>query len=121
MLPHLIWQTLSKQSGIDISLLGQNASKLRNFDSPNRNQIVQQLSKHIQTSFNKKHHSSKLKKLNRFRFYSSKKNYLFIVYMLVKFLYVLNLIGQIILMDSFFEFRNYSFGFDFVCKLKENT
>jgi hypothetical protein len=117
MLPHLIWQTLSRQSGIDISLLGQNASKLRNFDSPNRNQIVQQLSKHIQTSFNIKHHSSKLKKkLNRFRFYSSKKNYLFIVYMLVKFLYVLNLIGQIILMDSFFEFRNYSFGFEFLKK-----
>jgi len=71
-----------------------------------------QLAFNLNLNLNRK----KRKNLNRFKFNSTRENYLFIIYMLVKFLYVLNLIGQIVLMDAFFEFRNYSFGFEFLRK-----
>ena len=73
--------------------------------------------RHIQIALDLKYKTSNKKnKIDRLKMNSRRDNYLYLVYMFVKFIYILNLIGQIILMDVFFEFRNYSFGFDFLKK-----
>lgn len=118
MFPHLIWHTLSKSSGLDVTLIGENATKLRDFDVDNRNRIIHQIVRHVQIALELKHHH-RHKKSNSNRFFklnSRRQYYLYFVYMIVKLSYVLNLVGQLLLMDTFFEFRSYSFGFDFLKK-----
>lgn len=116
MLPHLIWQTFSKSSGLDITLLGQNATKLKDFDMDNRNKIINQIARHMQIALNLKYENHSSKRIDKLKINSRKESYLYLIYMLVKFLYIVNLICQLVLMDVFFEFRNYSFGFDFLKK-----
>ncbi len=125
MFPHLIWHTLSKSSSLDVTLLGENASKLRDFDVENRNKIIQQIVRHMQIAFdlkiecktsNKINKKTTSNKIERLKINSRRENYLYLSYMFVKLSYIVNLVGQIVLMDVFFEFRSYSFGIDFLKK-----
>ena len=55
-------------------------------------------------------------RLSGLPFLNQNGSYLFLIYMFIKFLYVLNIICQMVLMDLFFGFRNYSYGIDFLRK-----
>jgi hypothetical protein len=43
-------------------------------------------------------------------------NFLYLVYMLVKSIYILNVVCQLFLMNSFFGFQYHSYGFEFLKK-----
>jgi hypothetical protein len=43
-------------------------------------------------------------------------NFLYLVYMVVKTVYIFNVFGQLFLMNSFFGFQYHSYGFDFLKK-----
>lgn len=122
MIPHLIWQTFSKTSGLDVTELGLIAKKIRNFDT-NRIDVINQITRHIKMGLELKskpvYRNKDIeaeKKLKKFILNSRRESYLYVLYMIVKLLYILNLVFQIVLMDVFFEFRNYSFGFEFLKK-----
>ena len=118
MIPHLIWQTFSKSSGLDVTHIGLSAKKIRDFGN-NRLDIINQIARHMKMGLDlkfKPEDKKSFKKIDKLRLNSRKENYLYILYMIVKFLYVVNLICQLILMDAFFEFRNYAFGFEFLRK-----
>lgn len=118
MFPHLVWHTLSKSAGIDVTSLAENALRLDDFDTENRGKTVNQIARHIQIALNLKYEYQPEKKKYNLKDRLTLKNgyYLYAIYMLVKAIYILNLVFQIILMDSFFGFRNYSFGFEFLRK-----
>ena len=120
MLPHFIWHSLSKSAGIDVTSLTENALKLDDFETENRGQTINQIARHIQIALNFKYeYQPERKKINirdRLPFLNQNGSYLFLIYMFIKFLYVLNIICQMVLMDLFFGFRNYSYGIDFLRK-----
>ena len=120
MLPHLIWHALSKSAGIDVTSLGENAIRLDDFETENRSKTISQIARHIQIALNLKYeYQPEKKKVNikdRLPIGSRNGSNLYMIYMGVKLIYVINLIGQLILMDQFFGFRHYSYGFEFLRK-----
>ena len=118
--PNLIWHTLSKPAGVDVVALGKNALNLDNFDMEKREKTINQIARHINIALNlKNQYEPTFRKFNlraRLPFGRRHGNYLYCAYMLVKVIYIINIIGQIVLMNSFFGFQYHNYGFDFVRK-----
>lgn len=117
----MIWHTFSKSAGVDLTSLGKNASVLDHIDMEQRLSSISQIARHIHVAISLKYdYLPTFKKVNlraRLPFGRRHGNYLYLVYMLVKLLYILNLIGQLMLMNSFFGFGGqYHFGYDFLHK-----
>jgi hypothetical protein len=93
---------------------------LDNFDMERREKTVSQIARHIHIALSLKYeYQPSIRGINlakRLPFGKRHGNYLYIVYMLVKIFYLFNLFGQLWLMNSFFEFKNYSYGIDFLRK-----
>lgn len=121
MFPHFVWHTMSKSAGVDVTSLAENALRLDDFDTENRSKTVNQISRHIQIALNLKYeYQPEKKKINLkerlFGLSSTNGYYLYFIYMLVKLMYIVNLIVQIVIMDLFFRFRNYQYGLVFFRK-----
>lgn len=120
LVPNVIWHTFSKSAGVDITALGKNASVLDHFDIDNRRSMIGQIARHIHVAISLKYdYQPTLKGVNvraRLPFGRRQGNYLYLLYMLVKLIYIFNLIGQLFLMNSFFGFHHYRFGLDFLTK-----
>lgn len=120
MIPNLIWHTLSGKTGVEVSVLGHNAKKLDSFDSDKRNRTIDQLTRHVSIYLSSKYNYEPMYKIfnnkSLLPFGGKRGNYLFFYYMLIKCLYVLNIFAQLYIMDLFFKFGQYSFGFDFMKK-----
>jgi innexin len=120
LFPNLIWHTFSRAAGIDVTLLGKHAEMVDNCEIDKREAIINEISRHIDISLSSKYdYSTMFKKFNiraKLPFGRRHGNFLFIVYMIVKLMYTINIVCQLLLLDSFFGFRNYSFGVDFIQK-----
>ena len=120
MLPNLIWHTLSRSSGLDVSALSKNARLLDNFEMEKRAKCIEQISRHIHIALLLKYqYEPTLNKISvraRMPFGRKHGNYLFLIYMFVKLVYIINLVGQLFLMNSFFGFQYHAYGFEFLKK-----
>lgn len=120
MIPNLIWHTFSRSAGVDITSLGKNASSLDNFDMESREKTINQIARHIHIALSLKYdYSPTFKKFNlrdRLPFGRRHGNYLYIVYMIVKLVYIINIFCQLVLMNSFFGFKYHAYGLDFMKK-----
>lgn len=99
---------------------GQNASSLDHFDVKKRHGTIRHIAHHIHVAIRLKYdYIPTFKTVNlraRLPFGRRHGSYLYFVYMGVKLLYVINLLGQLLLMNSFFGFHRYHFGLDFFQK-----
>jgi innexin len=116
----VIWHTFNKAAGVDITSLGKNAIVLDSFDIDKREKAVLQIARHIHIALSLKYDYQPIfKRINlkkRLPLGRRHGNYLYLVYLFVKLLYLLNVIGQLFLMNSFFGFQYHSYGFDFLKK-----
>jgi hypothetical protein len=119
-LPNIIWHTLSRQTGIDVGSLVKNAIAADNADTDKREKIIDQIGDHIRISLTTKYEYEPLfKRFNirkRLPFGKRHGNYLYIIYLFVKVLYIFNVFLQIFLMNFFFGFKYHSYGLDFLRK-----
>jgi hypothetical protein len=122
-LPNLIWRTLSKKTGIDVASLVKNAIATDTQDTEQREKTVEQIARHIHISLSLKYeYEPRFKRFDirkKLAFGKRHGNYLFIMYMFVKFLYLINVIGQIFLLNWFFGFQYYGYGWDFLKKFMQ--
>ncbi len=121
LIPHVIWHTFSKSAGIDITSLGKNAAALDHMDMDQRGASIKQIARHIHVAISLKYdYVPTFKKVNlraRLPFGRRHGNYLYLIYMGIKMIYIINLFGQLFLMNSFFGFGcQYHFGYDFLRK-----
>ena len=120
-LPNILWHTLSRQTGIDVSSLVKNAIQADNVDIDKREKIIDQISEHIRISLTTKYEYEPLfKRFNiRKRISIGKRygNYIYIIYLVIKLLYIANLFLQLFLMNYFFGFHQHSYGIDIIRKL----
>ncbi len=121
LIPHVIWHTFSKSAGVDITSLGKSASVLDHVDMEQRGASIQQIARHIHVAISLKYdYVPTFKKVNlraRLPFGRRHGNYLYLIYMAVKLIYIINLFMQLLLMNSFFGFGyQYHFGYDFLRK-----
>ena len=123
LLPNVIWHTFSKSAGVDVTSLGKNAIALDNFDMERRGKTIDQIARHIHIALSLKYDTdeapSTLKRINlanRLPMGRRHGNWLYIVYMLVKVTYIVNIIGQLLLLNNFFGFQQHAWGFDFLRK-----
>jgi hypothetical protein len=110
-LPNILWRALSRQTGIDVGSLVKNAIKCNDTD---------QIAQHIHISLITKYEYDALfKRFNiRKRLPIGKRhgNYLYLIYLFIKILYIINIFVQLFLMDLFFGFKYHSYGLDFLRK-----
>lgn len=121
LLPNLIWHTFSKSAGVDLTSLGKSASIVDHVDMEQRSNTINQIARHIHVCISLKYdYLPTFKKVNlraRLPFGRRHGNYLYLIYMMVKFIYIINLVGQLFLMNNFFGFgMQYHFGYDFLRK-----
>jgi hypothetical protein len=120
MVPSLIWHSFGKASGMDVSSLSKNAVALDNYDMEKRDKTISQIARHIHIGLTLKYeYRPTIKSYNlaaKLPFGRRHGNFLYIVYMFVKAVYIANVIGQLFLMNSFFGFQYHSYGFDFFKK-----
>lgn len=120
MIPNLIWHTLSRSAGVDVHALGKNALALDNFDAERREKTISQIARHINIALSLKYqYRPTIKKINlasKLPFGRRQGNYLYVVYLFVKICYVINIFGQLVLLDTFFGFRQHAYGLEFLKK-----
>jgi len=119
-LPNYLWNSLSKQTGIDIGGLVKNAIQADNMDIDKREKTIEQIARHLHISLSLKYdYIPMLKAFNfRKRIPLGKRhgNYLYLIYIFVKFFYIINVLGQLFLMNLFFGFQYHSYGIEFLTK-----
>jgi hypothetical protein len=124
LLPNVIWHTFSKSAGVDVTSLGKNAIALDNFDMERRGKTIDQIARHIHIALSLKYYNddeptgrfSKINIARRLPCGRRHGNWLYIVYMIVKIIYLLNIIGQLFLLNNFFGFQQHAWGFEFLKK-----
>ena len=118
MIPNLLWHTFSKAAGIDVIHIGKLAAKIDSKDSGDRLKAIEQITTHIYASLQLKYdYQPMFKKFNlKKRLPVCRKHgaFLYIIYMLIKLIYLMNLIGQLFVMNTFFGFQYHKYGFEFL-------
>ena len=119
-LPNILWHSLSKQTGIDASSLIKSAIKIDNVNIDEREKLIDKIGDHIQISLTTKYeYEPFFKRFNirkRLPFGKRYGNYLYLIYLMIKLLYILNLFAQLFLMNFFFGFHYHSFGVEILTK-----
>jgi hypothetical protein len=120
MAPMMLWHSFGRASGVDISSLCKNAVALDNYDMEKREKTISQIARHIHIGLSLKYdYRPTIKSFNlaaKLPFGRKHGNFLYIIYMFVKLVYIGNLVGQLFLMNSFFGFQYHSYGFEFLRK-----
>ncbi|KJH42920.1 innexin-3 domain protein [Dictyocaulus viviparus] len=100
-LPNWIWKTLHQQSGIDLGTAIEDARKLRQIVGADRKKEVGKLASYIEEclEFYSEHRS--VCRLFCFRFGRGLGSYVSMLYLFVKFLYLLNIFTQFYILNSF--------------------
>lgn len=122
MLPNFIWRLFNKSASIDIAKLNKHVISLDSFNSEEREITIDQIARHIHLSLELKCHYLPFWR----QMFNMKScvplgprhgNFLFLAYLFTKFIYLLNLIANIFLMNFLFGFQHYGYGFDFLKRI----
>uniref|UniRef100_A0A7E4V5G1 Innexin n=1 Tax=Panagrellus redivivus TaxID=6233 RepID=A0A7E4V5G1_PANRE len=111
--PTIVWRLLSWQSGIHVQSLVQMACDSRLLDKEARNAALQTIANNVVEALHVKHQvmsGNKLKVLNLIICTRSSGAAVTFLYISVKILYAVNIIGQILLLNSFLGNRSKWYG-----------
>ncbi|VDM57452.1 unnamed protein product [Angiostrongylus costaricensis] len=107
-LPNWIWKTLHQQSGIDLGTAIEDARKLRQIVGADRKKEVGKLAAYLEECL--EFHSERLR-IPTFRFGRGLGSYVSMLYLFVKFLYLLNIFTQFYILNSFLGSEYTFWGF----------
>uniref|UniRef100_A0A0K0EX70 Innexin n=1 Tax=Strongyloides venezuelensis TaxID=75913 RepID=A0A0K0EX70_STRVS len=111
--PTIVWRLLSWQSGIHVQSLVQMACDSRLLDLESRNRALQTIATNVEEALHVKHQvmgGNKLKLLNVIICTRSSGAAVTFLYISVKILYTVNIIGQIFLLNTFLGNRSKWYG-----------
>uniref|UniRef100_A0A914XRE2 Innexin n=1 Tax=Plectus sambesii TaxID=2011161 RepID=A0A914XRE2_9BILA len=111
--PTIVWRLLSWQSGIHVQSLVQMACDSRLLDLESRNRALQTIATNVEDALHIKHQlgSNKMKLLNLIICTRSSGAAVTFLYISVKLLYTVNIVGQILLLNTFLGNRSNWYGF----------
>ena len=120
-LPRAIWRLFNKKSGIAVSTITDAAIECqRKSDPESREKTLTYMVKHMGRflrELNSRHMLSTHCKALWWRLYG---NYLLILYLLVKLIYIGNVVGQIFLLNAFLGTKYHMYGFEVLDNLYHN-
>ena len=121
-IPRIIWQTLGKNSGIAITTITDAAVEcLRKTESDARDKTMRYMVKHMSRylhELGRRHLMSTHCKGLWWKLYG---NYLSFLYLVVKLLYIANVVGQFFMLNTFLETDFSAYGFHMFRSLAEGT
>ncbi|KAI1731520.1 innexin domain-containing protein [Ditylenchus destructor] len=100
-LPFWIWKTLHQQSGIDLSTAIHDARNLRNMTSQERKNEIKKLVTYVSECLEISESRRAPRRVLCFRIGSSLGSYVSTLYLCIKLLYLANVFGQFVLLNSF--------------------
>uniref|UniRef100_A0A0K0D440 Innexin n=1 Tax=Angiostrongylus cantonensis TaxID=6313 RepID=A0A0K0D440_ANGCA len=111
--PTIVWRLLSWQSGIHVQSLVQMACDSRLLDLESRNRALQTIATNVEEALHVKHQvmsGNRLKLLNLIICTRSSGAAVTFLYISVKILYTVNIVGQIFLLNTFLGNRSKWYG-----------
>lgn len=100
-LPNWIWKTLHQQSGIDLGTAIEDARKLRALNSQDRQGEIERLSTYVVECLEMNNRRPTPRRVLCFRLGRSLGSYVSMLYLFIKFLYLVNVFGQFVLLNNF--------------------
>ncbi|KAK6765027.1 hypothetical protein RB195_025095 [Necator americanus] len=100
-LPNWIWKTLHQQSGIDLSTAIEDARKLRQIGGGERKKEVEKLATYLEECLEFQSERRTPYRILCFRFGYGLGSYVSMLYIFVKFLYLVNIFTQFYILNSF--------------------
>ncbi|EYB82670.1 hypothetical protein Y032_0354g3312 [Ancylostoma ceylanicum] len=100
-LPNWIWKTLHQQSGIDLSTAIEDARKLRQIGGGDRKKEVEKLATYLEECLEFQNERRTPYRILCFRFGRGLGSYVSMLYLFVKFLYLVNIFTQFYILNSF--------------------
>ncbi|KAE9415383.1 hypothetical protein Angca_003690 [Angiostrongylus cantonensis] len=110
-LPNWIWKTLHQQSGIDLGTAIEDARKLRQIVGADRKKEVGKLAAYLEECLEFHSERRTACRLFCFRFGRGLGSYVSMLYLFVKFLYLLNIFTQFYILNSFLGSEYTFWGF----------
>ena len=111
-IPHIIWKMVSRICGYNVNQLVKYAAEAVTIDTAKKTKVLSRLSKEIEKNLR-----SQRSKSTNASVAGQCNNYLVATYFSCKILYIMNLLGQFLLMKSFLGFNSVVFGFHIVADL----
>jgi hypothetical protein len=111
--PTIVWRLLSWQSGIHVQSLVQMACDSRLLDNDSRSRALQTIANNVMEALHVKHQvmgGNRLKLLNLIICTRSSGAAVTFLYISVKILYTVNIVGQILLLNTFLGNRSKWYG-----------
>ncbi|KAK0396328.1 hypothetical protein QR680_001673 [Steinernema hermaphroditum] len=106
-IPNWIWKTLHQQSGIDLSTAVSDARHLRTLRSNDRCAETKRLAHYVSECLEMREHRRSPRRVFIFRFGQGLGSYVSMLYLFVKLLYLVNIVGQFMILNSFLSSENY--------------
>lgn len=120
-LPRIIWRILNKRSGIAVSTITDAAIQCQKTqDTENRDKVLRYMTKHMGRyllELNRWHMMATQLKKFWLIFYG---NYLVILYLFIKVVYIVNALGQLFLLNTFLNTDYHLYGFDVIARVLRN-
>lgn len=122
-IPTIVWRLLSWQSGIHVQSLVQMACDSRLLDLDSRNRALQTIATNVEEALHVKHQvmgGVRLRFLNLLICTRSSGAAVTFLYISVKILYTVNVVGQIFLLNAFLGNRSWMYGLQVMDDLMHN-
>lgn len=114
--PIAVWRTLNWQSGIQIKNVVQTLNDSSNLNPESRRKNVKSLAEYIvQVLFRERNRDYSL--WGKIKHSINMESYLTLVYLLVKILFIVNIVGQFLLLDVFLGPRYHLYGLNMLSDL----
>ncbi|KRY87923.1 Innexin unc-9 [Trichinella pseudospiralis] len=122
-LPCIIWRLLSWQPGIHVQSLVQMACDSRLMDSESRRKALETIACHVEEALKARHQISSSNRLRILSLLSCSRNAgaaVTCLYLCIKLLFLINIVGQIFLLNLFLGSTDTLFGFHILSDLLHN-
>ncbi|TMS35991.1 hypothetical protein L596_003266 [Steinernema carpocapsae] len=109
-IPNWIWKTLHQQSGIDLGTAVSDAHGLRGMRQSERAKETVRLATYMSECLEMKEERRSPHRFFVFRVGRGLGSYVSMLYLFVKFLYLVNIVGQFLIINSFLSSKTHEFG-----------
>ena len=117
-LPRVIWRAVSKKSGISVASITDGALEFqRNTDQDKRDKTMRYMTKHLGKYLSNNATENRCDSLWDMMY----GNYINVMYLVCKCLYVANIIGQLFLLNYFLGDNYHMYGFDVIRRMSGGT
>lgn len=117
-IPRMIWRVFNKKSGISVATVTDAAINCQTIqDSEAREKTIMYMSKHMSRFLHDTSRSLLMSNKCKSCFWILYGNYLCVLYLIMKLVYIANAIGQIFLLDRFLGTKYSMYGFEVIDRL----